>query len=113
MQLKMALDTGEYMYDMISILTILTILASNTILTVMAQDLGNQPDFAVAAQALQTTDIELAKCPNLPAVQGGEAIIGMLQALETRMFARLDTIAAQIEAVAAQVEAGAVRQQAS
>lgn len=110
----MALDTGEYVYDMISILTILTIL------TVMAQNLGNQPDFAVAAQAhftaaeaLQTTGIELAKCPNLPAVQGGEAIIGMLQALETRMFARLDTIAARIEAVAAQVEAGAVRQQAS
>jgi hypothetical protein len=58
--------------------------------------------------------------PDLPAVQGGEAIIGMLQALETRMFARLDTIdarieavAARVEAVAAQVEAGAVRQQAS
>ena len=100
----------------------------------MAQNLGNQPDFAVAAQAhftaaeaLQTTGIELAKCSNLPAVQGGEAIIGTLQALEARMFAQLDTIAARVEAgaarveavaarvedVAAQVEAGAVRQQAS
>jgi hypothetical protein len=77
----------------LTILTILTILAINT---VVAENFPDQPGFAaaahaqtVAAHALQTVSNELAKCSNLPAIQGGEAIIGIIQGIERRISARL------------------------
>ncbi len=43
----------------------------------MAQNLVNQPqpDFTAAAQALGTVGTELTNFANLPAIQGGDAIL--------------------------------------
>jgi len=68
----------------------------------MAQNLGDQPNFNTIAQAFYTAGNELEKSPNLPAIQGGNAIITAMQDMERRLTAQIQTVTGQIQTVAAQ-----------
>jgi hypothetical protein len=72
----------------------------------MAENIPAQPDFARAARALRTAGKELAKCPNLPAIQEGEGIINVIRGMERRL-------SEQLRALSDQVLTLSTRQQAS
>jgi hypothetical protein len=71
----------------------------------MAENFPNQPDFGRAARALRVAGKELAKCPNLPAIQQGDAIIDLIQGMERRLSARLQTMSERQETLAARQQA--------
>lgn len=81
----------------------------------MAQNFANQPDFTAAAHALHTAGNaahalhaagdELAKYPNLPAIQGGNAILTAIQDMERRIQTQLQALSTQLQAVSTQQQA--------
>ncbi len=44
-----------------------------------------QPDFDVVSRCFQTASTELAKCPNLPSLQQGDAILHTLQNIQGQL----------------------------
>ena len=85
--------------------TINAILTINAVLTIMAQNFENQPDFIAAAHALRAVGNELEKCPNLPAIQGGDAILTAIQDMSQQMTAQIQNLTARLDTIAAHQQA--------